>query len=469
MAYSFRHIPRFLGCALCLCALCLSLSSAIAEKSFAADVITDAYSVKDFPVPCEATTGYNPTTWVETPLSQQAIAWRILNEKLNLNKKTNSWHVHLFSLTYWTTGNWQGNQERQITQYFLFQTSGIQSSYDDFEGSYNTAIVYYPGGAGVTDLEMDYRNDSESPYSIYPIWLEVNSNEVYSLNQYSISSYTGSKKPYITVMWSDYPSYWTDFDTTYCNIYVKNQNPSTNYQNTLLSTIIEIIRDKLNEVDQEIQVDTSGLESSVSTQTSTLQSSITSQTSSINSQLSSGFSGVESSISSMNTSLGTAVSTAQSAITGAVSTAQSAITGGLSSLGQTLSGISSALPTFGKGQYGNGSGVSISTQTKNNFETLLQTKAPVCYFVMVNDEIGRLSSTYSSASLASNSNLYIDLPIPYAGNVRFDLKESFLGQAVGNVYLYNGIRFALTLFLVVMIVYGGSRLALSIAFGGSDD
>ena len=458
MADSFRHIPRFLGCALCLCALCLSLSSFVGVRSAFA---LDAISAANYDVQLYDGKGFVFSTgqWVNVG---STVANNPDAQKIVLNRQAATTKFHVIKVTYYAKGILSTEQtQRQIVQYYVLQTSGTTTVQNQL---YEDDGLWWE--TGYKCLQMSFGIDTSTPRKYYPKWQEVTGG--FYLTYFDIDTYTGVKKPKVEVLYTEYPGYWANWPiSAYAELYILKDADNGEY--SLLQTIIALIRAKIEEVNNDIEVDTTGIESTISGQTSDLQSSISSQTSSINSSLSSGFSGVNSAISSLGTSLGSAVSTAQSAITGAISTAQSAITGGLSSLGQTLSGIASALPVFGKGQYGNGSGVSISTQTKNNFNTLLQTKAPICYFVMVNDEIGRLSSTYSSASLASNSNLYIDLPIPYAGNVRFDLKDSFLGQAVGNVYLYNGIRFALTLFLVVMIVYGGSRLALSIAFGGSDD
>ena len=469
MVDTFRHISRFLGCALCLCALCLPLSAFVAVDDALA---LDAISAANYDVMLYDGKGFVFSTgqWVNVG---STVANNPDPQTIVLNRSTSSSKFHVVKFTYYAKGFLNTEQtQRKIEQYYVIQTSGtgsVQNAIYDDEGTW--LETSYPC------LKMEYAIDTSTPRKYYPRWTQVPSGGMY-LETFDIDTFSGNKKPKFEVLYTEYPAYWNNWPMSTINFYLMKD--ADNGQYSLLQTIIALIREKVEEVNNDIEVDTSGLESSISGQTNDIQSSISSQTSnlqstingqttSINSSLSSGFGGVNSALSTLGTNLGSAVSTAQSAITGTISTAQSAITGGLSSIGSAISGIASALPVFGKGQYGNGSGVSLSTQTKNSFNALLQSKAPVCYLVMVNDEIGRLSSTYGNANLAANSNLYIDLPIPYAGSVRFDLKESFLGYAVNNTYIYTGMRYALTLLLVVTILFAGCKMAMGIAFGGGDD
>ena len=151
------------------------------------------------------------------------------------------------------------------------------------------------------------------------------------------------------------------------------------------------------------------------------------------------------------------------------------IGGAASDIGDAISAlpsaISSTLPDFGTTQWGSGTSSAIDANAKTQFDTLLRQKAPIGYVVRLSDELLRMANKYNSqsAGLASNDSLYINIPVPYAGNVRFDLKNSFLGNTVAGYSLHSGLRYALTIILTLGTILSFARIAIAIAFGGGSD
>lgn len=162
-------------------------------------------------------------------------------------------------------------------------------------------------------------------------------------------------------------------------------------------------------------------------------------------------------------------------IGGAVIDINSEISAGASGIADAVGDLqttfTNTMPTFGQSQWGNGTSAGIDANAKSQFDSLLRQKAPVGYLVRLRDELNRMSNKYNSqsAGLASNTTMYIDVPVPYAGNVRFDFRNSFLGNSVAGYSLQSGFRYAITIMLTLGTLLAFGRIAIGIAFGGGGD
>ena len=100
MVDSFRHIPRFLGCALCLCALCLSLASFVDVRSAFA---LDAISAANYDVQLYDGKGFVFSTgqWVNVG---STVANNPDPQKIVLNRTNSSTKFHVLKFTYYAKG-----------------------------------------------------------------------------------------------------------------------------------------------------------------------------------------------------------------------------------------------------------------------------------------------------------------------------------------------------------------------------
>lgn len=302
-----------------------------------------------------------------------------------------------------------------------------------------TKMVKWDTSSNDVSNETDICNGSEW------IWLDCTNDEIFGLG----------RTDQVVIDWiaiDDNSFIATDEEGEYIvpnNVAYQTQN-STVTQNALTRITARISSqiDKLNDYMQSFggsggggdSFDDTDILDEITSLGSNIGSSISSQTSALQSALSSGF--------------------------GAVS---SAVGSGASLISGKLDGLISSLPTFGQSQWGSGTGDYVQSTTKSQFETLLKSKAPFCYFVYAQQGLTRLSTAAENKALKNNGNMYLDIPVPYAGNVRFDLNSTFMGTSVNGYTVASGLRYALNLALALVMLLGMAKFAYSVAFGGSDD
>lgn len=143
-----------------------------------------------------------------------------------------------------------------------------------------------------------------------------------------------------------------------------------------------------------------------------------------------------------------------------VGTGFSATTNALNSMNTNINSLRSELGGFGVGVQGNGTTTiagSISS-TKTQFENAINTHEP---FNTINAAYTWVQSTSNWSQINS---YYVDLPIPYAGNVRFDLGMVF-NRTFGGISIGVLIQYCITIPLMIALLYASYRLLLG-TFGG---
>ena len=172
---------------------------------------------------------------------------------------------------------------------------------------------------------------------------------------------------------------------------------------------------------------------------------------------------VSTGISAIQTLQGTA-NTLQQAANSTLSTISTRVNTSntrLSSIDTKLNNIYTALNGFGVSQFGDG-GHSITqgiNSTKSQLESSLNNKQP--FYTM-----NQVSTWVNNVSTLSTANTYyVDLPIPFAGTVRFDCGSVLNMPVYGNLTIAYFLRYMTSLPILIGCLYVSYKMVMR-TFGG---